>query len=105
VHSIEGLAFAVEHCLKLDHIDGMVLALFYDPGIAKLLGQGRDNTQQLLDFLDGTMNACNKPIALSFLSERQYIETYKKISLFPVFNDPVESVQALRKNRNYWKKR
>jgi acyl-CoA synthetase (NDP forming) len=104
VHSIEGLAFAVEHCLKLDHIDGMVLALFYDPGIAKLLGQGSDNTQQLLDFLDATMTACNKPIALSFLSERQYVEEYKKISPFPVFNDPVESVQALRKNRNYWKR-
>ncbi|MFO7971291.1 MAG: CoA-binding protein [Desulfobacterales bacterium] len=105
VHSIQGLTFAVEHCLKLDHIDGMVLALFYDPGIAKLLGQGSDNTQQLLDFLDGTMKACNKPIALSFLSERQYVEAYKKISPFPVFNDPVESVQALRKNRNYWKAR
>ena len=105
VHSIQGLTFAVEHCLKLDQIDGMVLALFYDPGIAKLLGQGSDNTQQLLDFLEGTMNACNKPIALSFLSERQYVEAYKKISPFPVFNDPVESVQALRKNRNYWKAR
>ena len=105
VHSIEGLAFAVEHCLKLDHIDGMVLALFYDPGIAKLLGQGSDNTRQLLDILAGTMSACNKPIALSFLSERQYVEAYKKISPFPAFNDPVESVQALRKNRNYWKDR
>ncbi|MEA1945747.1 MAG: CoA-binding protein [Thermodesulfobacteriota bacterium] len=105
VHSIEGLAFAVEHCLKLDHIDGMVLAMFYDPEIAKLFGQGKDSIQQILDFLDVTMNAYNKPIALSFLSERQYIEAYKKICPFPVFNDPVESVQALRKNRNYWKAR
>jgi acetyltransferase len=105
VHSIEGLAFAVENCLKLDHIDGMVLALFYDPGIAKLLGHGDDNTQQLLDFLDGTMKACNKPIALSFLSERHYVEEYKTMSPFPVFNDPVQSVQGLRTNRNYWKKR
>ena len=38
VHNIEGLAFAVEHCLKLDHIHGMVLALVYDPEIAKLFG-------------------------------------------------------------------
>ncbi len=105
VHSIEGLAFAVEHCLKLDHIDGMVLAMFYDPEIAKLFGQGKDSIQEMLDFLDVTMNACKKPIALSFLSERQYIEAYKKICPFPVFNDPVESVQALRKNRNYWKAR
>jgi len=105
VHSIEGLVFAVEHCLKLDHIDGMVLAMFYDPEIAKLFGQGKDRIQQVLDFLDVTMNACKKPIALSFLSERQYIEAYKKICPFPVFNDPVESVQALRKNRNYWKAR
>ncbi len=105
VHSIEGLAFAVEHCLKLDHIHGMVLAMFYDPEIAKLFGQGKDSIQEMLDFLDETMNACKKPIALSFLSERQYIEAYKKISPFPVFNDPVESVQALRKNRNYWKRR
>jgi len=105
VHSIEGLAFAVEHCLKLDHIHGMVLAMFYDPEIAKLFGQGKDRIQEMLDFLDVTMNACKKPIALSFLSERQYIEAYKKISPFPVFNDPVESVRALRKNRNYWKAR
>ena len=105
VHSIEGLAFAVEHCLKLDHIHGMVLAMFYDPEIAKLFGQGKDSIQEMLDFLDVTMNACKKPIALSFLSERQYIEAYKKISPFPVFNDPVESVRALRKNRNYWKAR
>jgi len=105
VHSIEGLAFAVEHCLKLDHIHGMVLAMFYDPEIAKLFGQGKDSIQEMLDFLDVTMNACKKPIALSFLSERQYIEAYKKICPFPVFNDPVESVQALRKNRNYWKAR
>ena len=105
VHNIEGLAFAVEHCLKLDHIHGMVLAMFYDPEIAKLFGQGKDSIQEMLDFLDVTMNACKKPIALSFLSERQYIEAYKKICPFPVFNDPVESVQALRKNRNYWKAR
>lgn len=105
VHSIEGLAFAVEHCLKLDHIDGMVLAMFYDPEIAKLFGQGKDRIRQMLDFLDVTMNACKKPIALSFLSERQHIEAYKKICPFPVFNDPVESVRALRKNRNYWKAR
>jgi hypothetical protein len=51
------------------------------------------------------MNAYNKPIALSFLSERRYIEEYKKNTPFPVFNDPVESVQGLRKNRNYWKRR
>jgi acetyltransferase len=105
VHSIEGLNFAVEHCLKLDHIHGMVLAMFYDPEIAKLFGQGKDRIQELLDFLDATMNTCKKPIALSFLSERQHIEAYKKICPFPVFNDPVESVQALRKNRNYWKAR
>jgi acyl-CoA synthetase (NDP forming) len=105
VHSIEGLTFAVEHCLKLDYIDGMVLALFYDPEIAKLLGQGSDDTQQMLDFLKATMSAYNKPIALSFLSERQYIEKYKRMSPFPVFNDPEESIQGLRKNRNYWKKR
>ena len=105
VYSIEGLAFAVEHCLKLDHIHGMVLAMFYDPEIAKLFGQGKDRIQEMLDFLDVTMNACKKPIALSFLSERRYIEEYKKISPFPVFNDPVESIQALRKNRNYWKAR
>jgi hypothetical protein len=51
------------------------------------------------------MSAYNKPIALSFLSERQYIEKYKRMSPFPVFNDPEESIQGLRKNRNYWKKR
>ena len=79
--------------------------MFYDPEIAKLFGQGKDRIQEMLDFLDVTMNACKKPIALSFLSERRYIEEYKKISPFPVFNDPVESIQALRKNRNYWKRR
>jgi hypothetical protein len=46
-----------------------------------------------------------KPIALSFFAERQYVEEFKKLNSFPVFNDPVESVRALGMLREYWRGR
>lgn len=105
VYSIEALFFTVEQCLKLDYIDGMVLVLLYDPEKAKLYAQENSSIVQILEFLDMAMKSYKKPVALSFISERQYIEEYKKTSPFPVFNDPEESVRGLRKNRDYWEGR
>ncbi|MBU0733645.1 MAG: CoA-binding protein [Proteobacteria bacterium] len=103
VHDIRALAFTLEHCLKLDNIDGVVLSFMYEPEMAKLFGTETGNPEQMLNFTRKMSQDGNKPIALSFFSERQHIEAFKKLNTFPVFNDPVESVFALRLLRDYWR--
>jgi acetyltransferase len=103
VHNYEGLIFTLEKCLALDFINGMVLSLMYDPDMARLFGTENEAYNTILEFLSKISHRFNKPIALSFFAERRYIDAFKKSDVFPVFNDPVESVRALRKNRDYWK--
>jgi len=103
VHNYEGLIFALEKCLALDFIDGMVLSLMYGPDMACFFGTEYEAYNTFLDFLSNLSQRFNKPIALSFFAERRFIDTFKKSNVFPVFNDPIESVRALRKNRDYWK--
>jgi hypothetical protein len=59
----------------------------------------------MLHFAKKMSQEHNKPIALSFFSERRHIEDFKRLKIFPVFNDPVESVRALRLLRDYWRGR
>jgi hypothetical protein len=75
----------------------------YDPDMARLFGTEDEAYNTILEFLSKISHRFNKPIALSFFAERRYIDAFKKSDVFPVFNDPVESVRALRKNRDYWK--
>jgi hypothetical protein len=51
---------------------------------------------QILEFFKGLCERMDKPIALSFFSRRENVEEFKKLGIFPVFNDALESVLALR---------
>jgi len=105
VHDIKALAFTLERCLALDDIDGVVLSFMYEPEMVKMFGEGIGSPEQMLNFVGKMCKENNKPIALSFFSERQYIEAFKRLNTFPVFNDPVESVRGLRLLRDYWQKK
>ena len=102
VHDIRALAFTLEHCLKLDNIDGVVLSFMYEPEMIKIFGGEIGSPEQMLKFMRRMSKENNKPIALSFFAERQYIEEFKRLNTFPVFNDPVESVRGLHLLRDYW---
>ena len=69
----------------------------------KIFGGGTGSPEQILNFIRKLCKQSNKPIALSFFAERQYIEDFKRLNTFPVFNDPVESVRGLGVLRSYWK--
>ena len=103
VHDIKALAFTLEHCLKLDNIDGIVLSFMYEPEMVKMFGGGVGSPEQMLNFIGKMCKENNKPIALSFFAEKQYIEEFKRLNTFPVFNDPVESVRGLRLLKSYRK--
>ncbi len=105
IHDIKALIFTLEHCLALDYIDGLILSFMYEPEMVKMFGDGIGNPRQILRFLKKICQESNKPIALSFFSERQHIEVFKTINTFPVFNDSVESVRALWMLREYWRAR
>ncbi len=105
VHEIEALVFALEHCLALDYIDGLVLSFMYEPEMAKMFGGEIGSPQQMLKFTRNMCEGTGKPIALSFFAERPCIEEFKSINTFPVFNNPVESVRALSMLRDYWRGR
>ena len=105
VHDIKALAFTLDRCLALDDIDGVVLSFMYEPEMIKIFGDVIGTPEQMLNFIKKMSQEYNKPIALSFFAERQYIETFKRLNTFPVFNDPVESVRGLRLLRDYWQKR
>ena len=95
VHDIRALAFTLERCLALKDIDGVVLSFMYEPEMVKIFGEGIGTPEQMLEFTEKLSKGSNKPIALSFFSERRHIEEFKKLNTFPVFNDPAESVRAL----------
>ena len=101
VHDIKALAFTLERCLALDEIDGVVLSFMYEPEMVKMFGGGIGSPEQMLNFIGKMCRKKNKPLALSFFAERQYIEEFKRLNTFPVFNDAVESVKGLRLLRDY----
>ena len=105
VHDIRALAFTLEHCLALDGIDGVVLSFMYEPEMIKIFGREIGSPEQMLKLTRKMCEQSNKPIALSFFAERRYIEEFKSINTFPVFNDSVESVRALGMLRDYWRMR
>ena len=105
VHDIKALVFTLERCLALDDIDGVVLSFMYEPEMVKMFGGVIGSPEQMLNFMGKMCKEHNKPIALSFFAERQYIEAFKQLNTFPVFNDPVESVRGLRLLRDYWQKK
>jgi len=101
IHDIKILAFTLERCLALDEIDGVVLSFMYEPKMATIFGGGIGSPEQILDFIGKMCREKDKPLALSFFAERQYIEEFKRLNTFPVFNDAVESVKGLRLLRDY----
>jgi len=105
VHDIKALVLTLERCLALDNIDGLVLSFLYDPEMARLFGGEVGRPEQMLTFMKKLCHTFNKPISLSFITEKVHIEMFKKINSFPVFNDPVESVRGLRMLRDHWRMR
>lgn len=105
VHNIRALAFTLEHCLALDNIDGLVLSFMYEPEMIKIFGEGIGTPKQILSFIKNMSEGHDKPISISFFAEKRYIEEFKQVGTFPVFNDPVESIRGLRLLRDYWRGR
>ncbi len=103
VHDVQGLVFTLESCLGLDDIDGLVLSFMFSREIFSAMFNGKvGGYEQVLKFVRDTANKFNKPIGLSFFTEREYIEAFKKLDIYPVFNDAIESVRAMSMSRDYW---
>ena len=96
VHDVRGLVFALEQCLALDSIDGIVLCHMYEPEMMRMLRGGGGTPDQILTFFERLCASAGKPIALSFFGRRQKVEELQRTGVFPVFNDPMESVRAMR---------
>ncbi len=101
IHTMDALMFALKKCLALDNIDGMVLSIMYGPEIAKMFGKEMSTLDKLLNTFTQISTEANKPIGLSLFAERRYIEQLKAVNTFPVFNDPEESVLAMKMLRDY----
>ena len=101
IHTMKILIFALKECLALDNIDGMVLSIMYGPEIAEMFGKEMSTLDKLLNLFTQISREANKPIGLSFFAERRYIEQLKAVNTFPVFNDPEESVFAIKMLRDY----
>ena len=95
-----------KQCLALEAIDGLVLSFMYGPEMARMFGGGIENPEAMLQFVKKNgRRRPESPLRLSFFAERRYIEQLKAIDVFPVFNDPVESVRALGMLRSYWRQK
>jgi len=98
VHDVQGLVFTLEQCLALDLIDGIVLCFMFEPEMKRFF-RDRDSIAspgQILEFFRRLCERMDKPIALSFFARQEDVEAFKKLGIFPVFNDAMESVIALR---------
>jgi acetate---CoA ligase (ADP-forming) len=96
VHNAQGLVFALEQCLALDFVDGIALCFMYEPDMMRIFRAGVGTPEQILRFFKRLCERAGKPIALSFFARREEVEAFKRLGTFPVFNDPRESVLALR---------
>ncbi len=96
IHDVRGLMFALEQCLALDFVDGIVLCHMIEPEMMRMFRGAGGTPEELLAFFDRLCASTGKPIALSFFGRREQVEGLKKIPVFPVFNDPMESVRAMR---------
>jgi acetyltransferase len=96
VHDVRGLVFALEQCLALDFVDGIVLCHMYEPEMMRMLRGGIGTPEQVLAFFRQLCSKKGKPIALSFFGRREKIQELQSTGLFPVFNDAMESVRAMR---------
>ena len=96
VHDVRGLVFALEQCMALDSIDGIVLCHMYEPEMMRMIRGGVGSPEQILTFFKQLCASAGKPIALSFFGRRAQVEELQRTGLFPVFNDPMESVRAMR---------
>lgn len=101
VHDPKGLITAIETCMDLDFIDGLVLSFIYDAEAEKIYGRKIATAEQILEFLKDISQTKNKPIAFSPFAQKSDIEEFKRLGIFPVFNDPVECVKALNLLRCY----
>ena len=104
VHNVRGLVFALEQCLGLDSIDGIVLCHMYEPEMMRMLRGGVGTPEQILTFFERLCVSAGKPIALSFFGRREKVEELQRTGLFPVFNDAMESVRAMRMLREHGQK-
>jgi acetyltransferase len=96
VHDVRGLVFALEQCLALDFIDGIILCHMYEPEMMRMLRGGVGSPAQILTFFKQLCASAGKPIALSFFGRREQVEELQSMGVFPVFNDAMESVRAMR---------
>jgi acyl-CoA synthetase (NDP forming) len=105
VHDMEALVFTLKSCLALDYIDGLVMSFLYEPQMITLFGRGMGNPEQIMSFFRYLCEETKKPVAVSVIGDRQYLEEFKVTRIFPVFNDPVECIRALRILSDYWRGR
>lgn len=102
IYSPETIMEAIEDCLALADIDGVVMSFMYSEEMSRMLQTAIGGAEQILGRIKDICQRTDKPIALNLIAERQYAEEFKKTGIFPVFNDQEESVRALRMMRNYW---
>jgi len=96
VHDVRGLVFALEQCLALDSIDGIVFCYMYEPEMMRMLRGGVGTPERILTFFEQLCVSTGKPIALSVFGRREKVEELQRTGVFPVFNDAMESVRAMR---------
>jgi len=104
IHDIDPLVFTLEQCLSLQDIDGVVLSFIYDPQMSRMIGGETGGPEEILRFMRKLCRVYHKPVALSLLTERRFIEKFKALEIFPLFNDPEESVRALALSREHYRK-
>lgn len=105
IYDIRALVFTLKQCLALSYVDGIALSFLYEPQMVTMFGRGIGTPEQIMMFLRSLCEESKKPIAVSLIAEAEYLEKFKKAGAFPVFDDPAESVRALRMLRDYWRGR
>ncbi|MDY6852083.1 MAG: hypothetical protein SV487_08430 [Thermodesulfobacteriota bacterium] len=91
--------------MALDFIDGLALSFLFGADMAAMFGEGFKDINDLLIILKDISGKHNKPIALSLFSDKRQVDELKTTGIFPLFNDPVESIRGLRMLRDYWRNR
>jgi acetyltransferase len=104
IYDLDMFRYAVDAVLALDNIDGLVLSMPFSPNVAKLL----EETPTDSDWFGSTLDLSRefeKPIAVSFFTQKKHLGLLRQRFPLPVFDDAVQSVRAMRFLREFTRSR
>jgi len=100
IYNLQMFLYTVEEVMKLDYIDGMLLSMPFSPDLAALIDKAPGTGDVFQRILDCSREH-DKPIAISFFTQKQFVDGLSGRFSVPIYDDAVDSVRAMAFLRDF----